>query len=252
MTIYFIGAGPGDPDLLTIKGRDIIARAPVCLYAGSLVPQMITRFAGEDAHIINTAPLSLEEIIAEMEDAHAKGLDVARLHSGDPSIYSAIGEQIAALEARGIPYEIIPGVPAFAAAAAILGKELTLPEVAQTIILTRTSSRSSAMPEGEDLATLARSGATLAIHLSAKAIPRIVEELSPLYGADCPAAIVARATWSDEVTVMGTLGTIAELAAKEGIERTAIIIVGEVLAAKPEAKSRLYDKSYSRHLKPAD
>lgn len=252
MTVYFIGAGPGDPDLLTIKGRDILAVAPLCLYAGSLVPEVITRFAGADARIVNTASLSLDEIVAAFEEAHAKGQDVARLHSGDPSFYSAIGEQIAALKARGIAYDVVPGVPAFAAAAARLGKELTLPEVAQTVILTRTSSRSSAMPKGENLATLARSGATLAIHLSAKALARIVEELVPHYGVDCPVAVVARATWPDEVVVEGTLGTIEGQVASEQIERTAIIFVGPVLAAEPKVKSRLYDKGYERHLKPVD
>lgn len=252
MTVYFIGAGPGDPDLLTIKGRDIITRAPVCLYAGSLVPEVITRFAGENAKIINSASLSLEEIVGEFEAANERGEDVARLHSGDPSFYSAIGEQIAALEERGIAYEIIPGVPAFAAAAARLGKELTLPEVAQSVILTRTSSRSSAMPEGEDLETFARSGATLAIHLSAKALERIAGELIPYYGDDCPVAVVARVTWPDEVVVEGTLATIADKVTEAQIERTAIIFVGRVLAGEPKAKSRLYDKAYERHLKSVD
>lgn len=252
MTVYFIGAGPGDPDLLTLKGRDILERAGVCLYAGSLVPEIITRFAGKDARIVSTASLSLEDIVSEISTAHAKGEDVARLHSGDPSFYSAIGEQIAVLKARSIPYEIVPGVPAFAAAAARLGRELTLPEVAQTVILTRTSTRSSAMPKGEELESLARSGATLAIHLSAKAIERVVDALVPHYGEACPAAVVARATWPDEVVVEGTLANIAQQVVKAGIERTAIIFVGPVLDAEPKAKSRLYDKAYGRHLKPVE
>lgn len=252
MTVYFIGAGPGDPDLLTIKGRAIIERAPVCLYAGSLVPAVITNHAGPEARIVNTASMSLDSIIAELVSAHKEGHDVARLHSGDPSFYSAIGEQIAALKDRNIDYEIVPGVPAFAAAAAVLGKELTLPEVGQTVILTRTSTSSSPMPEGEDLGTLARSGATLAIHLGVKSIDSITAQLIPSYGEECPAAVIARATWDDEVIIKGTLATIAEKVNTAGIKRTAIIFVGDVLSAEPKAKSRLYDKTYERHLKPAE
>ncbi len=251
MTGYFIGAGPGDPDLITIRGRDLVARCPVCLYAGSLVPEIVTRFAGANARIVNTASLSLEDIIAEFELAAQRGEDVARLHSGDPSIYSAIGEQIAALELRDIAYEIVPGVPSFAAAAASLGLELTLPEVAQTVILTRTATRSSPMPAGEDLPTLAKSGATLALHLSAKALPRIISELTPKYGNNCPVALVARATWPDELIIRGTLATIAHQAREAGIERTAIIFVGPVLDTKPVKTSRLYDRAHARHLKPA-
>ncbi len=252
MTVYFIGAGPGAPDLVTVRGRDLIARCPVCLYAGSLVPQAVVAYAPPDVRLVDTAPLSLAEIVVELEQAEAAGHDVARVHSGDPSLYSAIGEQIAALEARGIAHEGVPGVPAFAAAAARLGRELTLPGIAQTVILTRTSTRSTAMPEGEDLATLAASGATLALHLSAKALGRVVAELSPHYGADCPVAVVARATWPDEVILRGTLETIAERTAEAGIERTAMIFVGRVLAGDPVRKSALYDSGHARHLKPAE
>ena len=251
MTVYFIGAGPGDPDLLTIKGRDLIARCELCVYAGSLVPEVITKFVPRAARVINTASMSLDEFMAEITVASAMGQDVARIHSGDPSLYSAIGEQIAQLEDKGIAWEIVPGVPAFAAAAATLGKELTLPEVAQTVILTRTSSRSSPMPDGEDLATLAKSGATLTLHLSAKRMTEIAEELALHYGADCPVAVVAKASWPDEEIVRGTLATIGQQVADAGIVRTAIVFVGPVLEAKAKVKSRLYDAGYERHLKPA-
>ena len=253
MTVYFIGAGPGDPELITVRGQKLVARCPVCLFAGSLVPRAIVAGAPASAKVIDTAPLALDEIIAHMAAAETRGQDVVRLHSGDPSIYSAIGEQIAALAKLGIAYEIVPGVPAFAAAAARLGIELTRPEVAQTVILTRTSTRSSAMPEGEDLATLGASRATLAIHLSAKALNRVVAELTPLYGTECPAIIVEKATWPDERILRGTLATIADLAKSAGITRTAMIFVGTALmdAGSNEKTSRLYDKAHDRHLKPA-
>lgn len=251
MTVYFIGAGPGDPDLLTIRGRDLIARCPVCLYAGSLVPEAVVRHAGDGARLVSTASLSLADIIGHFEEAAESGLDVARVHSGDPAIYSAIAEQIAALEERNIAYEIVPGVPAYAAAAARLGKELTMPGIAQTVVLTRVEGRATAMPECEDLATLAASRATLALHLAAKQLPKIVDELTPFYGSDCPVAIVARATWPDETILRGTLATIVDLAAGAGIERTAMIFVGRVLDAKPDITSALYDARHARHLKPA-
>lgn len=251
MTVYFIGAGPGDPDLLTIKGRDLIATCELCVYAGSLVPEVITKFVPRGARVINTASMSLDEFMAEITIADAMGQDVARIHSGDPSLYSAIGEQIVQLEEKGISWEIVPGVPAFAAAAATLGKELTLPEVAQTVILTRTSSRSSPMPESEDLATLAKSGATLTLHLSAKRLTEIAAELMPFYGAECPVAVVARASWPDEKVVRGTLATIGHQVTEAGIVRTAIVFVGPVLEATVKTKSRLYDAGYDRHLKPA-
>lgn len=228
MTVYFIGAGPGDPDLITIRGRDLIAHCPVCLYAGSLVPEAVVAYAPPGARLINTANLKLDEIIEELAIAHRAGRDVARVHSGDTSIYSALGEQISALEKLEIPYKIVPGVPAFAAAAAELGLELTLPGVAQSVILTRTAKNSSPMPDGEALEELARSRATLAIHLSARRIGEIADRLIPIYGAMCPAAIVARASRPDQSIVRGNLANIAQRAA--GIERTALILVGPALA----------------------
>ncbi|GLK57773.1 precorrin-4/cobalt-precorrin-4 C11-methyltransferase [Methylopila capsulata] len=251
MTVHFIGAGPGDPDLITVRGRDLIARCPVCLYAGSLVPKAVVAYAPEGARVRDTAGMALEEIVAEVEAAHAAGLDVARVHSGDPSLYGATAEQFAALAARGIPYEITPGVPAFAAAAARLGVELTVPEVAQTVVLSRLSGRASPMPPAETLANVAASRGTLALHLAAKQLPRIAAELTPLYGADCPVALVARATWPDEVIVRGTLADIVEKAAPYGVERTALVLVGWALGGAGDATSALYDAAHDRHLKPA-
>lgn len=251
MTVYFIGAGPGDPDLITVRGRDLIARCPVCVYAGSLVPAAIVACAPAGARLVDSAPLTLDEIVAEFADAHAKGLDVARVHSGDPSIYGATAEQFAALKARGIPYEIVPGVPAFAAAAARLGVELTAPEIAQTIILSRLSGRASAMPKTETLDAVAASRGTLVLHLAARQLERIAAELTPIYGADCPVAVVARATWPDEAIVRGTLADIVGKTKPFGIERTALVIVGRALdgAAGGEA-SALYSSRHDRHLKP--
>ncbi|GLK81139.1 precorrin-4 C(11)-methyltransferase [Methylopila turkensis] len=249
MTVYFIGAGPGDPDLITVRGRDLIARCPVCLYAGSLVPKALVAHAPEGARVVDTAPLDLDAIVAEFEAAHAAGLDVARVHSGDPSIYGATAEQFAALAARGVPYEIVPGVPAFVAAAARLGVELTAPEVAQTIILSRLSGRASAMPEHETIEAVAASRGTLALHLAARQLPRIAAELTPLYGADCPVALVARATWPDELIVRGTLGDIVEKAAPHGVERTALVLVGRALGGPGDRASALYEAGRPRHLK---
>jgi precorrin-4/cobalt-precorrin-4 C11-methyltransferase len=240
MTVHFIGAGPGDPDLITVRGRDLIARCPVCLYAGSLVPAAVVACAPTHARVVDTASMTLDEIVKEFEAAHAAGLDVARVHSGDPSIYGATAEQFAALQARGIPYEITPGVPAFAAAAARLGVELTAPEIAQTVILSRLSGRASKMPEGETLAAAAASRGTLALHLAARQLPRIAAELTPIYGADCPVALVARATWPDELIVRGTLGDIVEKAAPHGVKRTALVIVGHALEGIGERRSALY------------
>lgn len=251
MTVYFIGAGPGDPDLITVRGRDLIARCPVCLYAGSLVPAAVVACAPADARVVDTASMALPEILAEIEAAHAENLDVARVHSGDPSIYGATAEQYAALRERGIPFEIVPGVPAFAAAAARLGVELTVPEIAQTIVLSRLSGRASKMPEAERLASVAASRGTLALHLSAKQLPRIAAELAPLYGPDCPVALVARATWPDETIVRGTLSDIVEKAAPFGVERTALVIVGRALDGLGQASSALYSQAHDRHLKPA-
>lgn len=250
MTVHFIGAGPGAADLITVRALRLIERSPVCLYAGSLVPKEIVAAAPPEARIVDTAPLTLDEIIAELEAAHAKGHDVARLHSGDLSLYGAIAEQMRRLDALGIPYDLTPGVPAFAAAAAALGVELTLPELAQTVILTRTSVRASPMPEGEDLATLGRSGATLVLHLSINNLAKLVRELTPLYGADCPAAVVWRASWPDQQILRGTLSTIRGQVKAAGFTRTALILVGRVLAAPAAAESRLYAATHSHVLRP--
>ena len=246
MTVHFIGAGPGAPDLITLRGRDLLARCPVCLYAGSLVPRALLDHCPPGARIVDTAPLDLDAIVAECSTAHEAGLDVARLHSGDVSLWSAMGEQLRRLRALGIPATITPGVPSFAAAAAALGTELTLPEVAQTLVLTRTSGRASAMPPGETLAAFAATGATLAVHLSIHALGRVVAELTPVYGPDGPVAVVVRASWPDQRIVRGTLGTIAERMAREPAERTALILVGRVLDPGAFRDSALYDADYRR------
>lgn len=250
MTVYFIGAGPGAPDLITVRGRDLVARCPVCLYAGSLVPEGVVACAPEGARVIDTAPMTLDEIMAEIESAHGDGHDVARVHSGDPSLYGAIGEQIRRLSARAIPYEIVPGVPAYAAAAAALGQELTLPGISQSVILTRTAMKASPMPEGEDLACLGASGATLAIHLSVRNLRHVCEALTPHYGADCPVAVVYRASWPDEVVLRGTLADIREKVRAAKITRTALVIVGPVLAETDFADSHLYDPEHVHVLRP--
>ena len=249
MTVHFIGAGPGAPDLITLRGRDLIARCPVCLYAGSLVPKELLAYCPADARIIDTAPMALEAIIAEFSRAHAEGKDVARLHSGDLSIWSAMGEQLRELDRLGIPYNVTPGVPSFAAAAAALKRELTLPEVAQSLVLTRTSGRASSMPPRETLATFAASGATLAIHLSIHAIEKVVGELLPFYGADCPVAVVYRASWPDERIIEATLATIASKVTESAMERTALILVGPALAAQDFRTSALYDIDYQRRFR---
>jgi precorrin-4/cobalt-precorrin-4 C11-methyltransferase len=249
MTVHFIGAGPGAPDLITLRGRDLIARSPVCLYAGSLVPQALLEHCPKGARIIDTASMSLDEISAEFLRAHNKAEDVARLHSGDLSIWSALGEQVRVLEQLSIPYTVTPGVPSFAAAAAALGLELTLPEVAQSLVLTRTQGRASSMPEHEKLASFAATRTTLAIHLSIHAIGEVVAELTPHYGADCPVAIVFRASWPDQRILRGTLGSIAEQLNEEPMERTALIIVGQVLARGDFRPSALYDKDYQRRFR---
>ena len=246
MTVHFIGAGPGAADLITVRGRDLIARCPVCLYAGSIVSEDLLAYCPADARIVNTAPMSLDEIEAEYVRAHDEGRDVARLHSGDLSVYSAVAEQMRRLEARGIPYTLTPGVPAFAAAAAALGRELTVPEIAQSVVLTRVSGRASKMPEHETLAAFAATGATLAIHLAIHALPDIVETLLPFYGAACPAAIVAHATHPNEVILTGTLGTLCAQHEAQPIERTAMILVGPALAAAGFRESALYDPGYRR------
>lgn len=249
MTVHFIGAGPGAADLITLRGRDLIASCPVCLYAGSLVPEELLSHCPEGARIVNTAPLSLDEIIAEIKTAHAAGHDVARLHSGDLSVWSAMGEQLRRLRAEGIPYDVTPGVPSFAAAAAALGAELTLPSVAQSLVLTRTSGRASAMPEGETLEGFAATGATLAIHLSVHVLEDVVTRLTPAYGPDCPVAVIWRATWPDQRIVKATLATVEEATGGER-GRTALILVGPALGAEDFDESCLYAGDYDRRFRP--
>lgn len=248
MTVYFIGAGPGAPDLLTLRGRDLIAAAPVCLYAGSLIPEAVLAHCPPGARIVNTAPLDLEAIIKEIVAADVAGLDVARLHSGDLSVWSAMGEQLRRLRALGIPFTVTPGVPAFAAAAATLGTELTLPGLAQSVVLTRTGGRASPMPGGETLANFAATGATLAIHLSIHRLDAVAAELAGHYGADCPVAVVWRASWPDERVVQGTLANIAA-SVGESMERTALILVGPALAGEGFTESRLYAADYDRRFR---
>lgn len=249
MTVHFIGAGPGAADLITVRGRDLIARCPVCLYAGSIVPAEMLGWCPPGARIVDTAPLDLDRIEAEYVRAFEAGEDVARLHSGDLSVYSAVAEQLRRLERRGIPYTLTPGVPAFAAAASVLGRELTVPEVAQSLVITRVSGRASAMPEAEKLAVFAQTGATLAIHLAIHALDQVVAELVPVLGADCPVAVVARATWPNERVVRGTLGDIAGKLAADPIPRTALILVGRALAAEDFRESALYDTAYVRRFR---
>jgi precorrin-4/cobalt-precorrin-4 C11-methyltransferase len=249
MTVHFIGAGPGAVDLITVRGRNLIARCPVCLYAGSLVPKELLEYCPPGARVVDTAPMSLDEIVTECRGATDLGQDVARLHSGDLSIWSALGEQLRRLEEAGIAYTVTPGVPAFAAAAAALRQELTLPELAQTLVLTRTSGRASTMPPGEDLKAFAATGATLAIHLSVHVLDKVVAELAPFYGTDCPAAVVYRASWPDERVIRGTLGSIAAEVAGQPIERTALILVGKVLSARDFRESALYDAAYQRRFR---
>lgn len=252
MTVHFIGAGPGAPDLITVRGRDLIARCPVCLYAGSLVPPALLDHCPPGAEIVDTAPMSLDEIVAACRAATEKGHDVARLHSGDLSVWSALGEQLRRLDEEGIPYTITPGVPSFAAAAAALGQELTLPELAQSVVLTRTSGRASAMPPSETLQAFGATGATLAIHLSIHVLDKVVAELVPHYGADCQAAVVYRASWPDERVIRAPLGTIAVEVGKNPIERTALIVVGKVLGARDFRNSALYDAAYQRRFRGRD
>ena len=244
MTVHFIGAGPGAADLITIRGRDLIADCPVCLYAGSLVPPEILSWAPAEAEIIDTAAMHLDQIIDKLKSAHEKGQDVARVHSGDPSLYGAVAEQIRRLKVLDIPYSITPGVPAFAAAAAELGQELTLPQVSQSVILTRTAMKSTPMPNNETLKTFAQSGATLAIHLSVRNIAAIVRDLEPEYGLDCPVVLAYRVTWPDQKIIRCTLGTLkAEIRAAK-ITRTALIFVGSVLDPEGFEDSALYDEDH--------
>jgi precorrin-4/cobalt-precorrin-4 C11-methyltransferase len=252
MTVHFIGAGPGAADLITVRGRDLLARCPVCLYAGSLVPRELLVHCPPGARIVDTAPMTLDEIEAEFAKAHDAALDMARLHSGDLSVYSALAEQLRRLERRAIPYTLTPGVPAFAAAAAALGRELTVPEIAQSVVLTRMPGRASRMPESERLASFAQTRATLAIHLAVPALDAIVSELTPFYGADCPVAVVVRASWPDERILRGTLADIGTKVAAEPIERTALVLVGRALAAEGFRESALYDAGYRRRFRAGD
>ncbi|GBQ55649.1 precorrin-4 C(11)-methyltransferase [Komagataeibacter swingsii] len=249
MTVHFIGAGPGAADLLTLRGRDLLAKCPVCLYAGSIVPVEMLEHCPPDARLVDTAPLTLDLIEAEYIRAHAAGQDIARLHSGDLSVYSAVAEQIRRLDRHNIPWTMTPGVPAFAAAASVLGRELTVPEVAQSVVLTRVSGRASAMPEREKLAAFGATGATLAIHLAIHVLDQIVTQLTPFYGADCPVAIVARATWPDQLVLRGTLGDICQKLAENPIERTALVLVGRALGTHDFRESALYNADYHRRFR---
>ncbi|MBQ0851354.1 MULTISPECIES: precorrin-4 C(11)-methyltransferase [Streptomyces] len=248
MTVYFIGAGPGAADLITVRGARTLAACHVCLYAGSLVPRELLAECPPDARLIDTARLDLDEIIAETVRAHEEGHDVARLHSGDPSVFSAMAEQMRRLDAAGVPYEVVPGVPAFAAAAAALKRELTVPTVGQTVILTRVAHSATPMPEGEDLATLGRSGALIVLHLAARYADRVVDELLPHYGADCPAAVVAYASRPDELVIRGRLDEIAGKVKEAGVLRTAVIMVGRTLGAEQFRDSHLYSTERDRHV----
>ncbi len=255
MTIHFIGAGPGAPDLLTLRGRDLLRSCPVCLYAGSIVPAAMLAHCPADARLVDTAPLDLDAIEAHLVAAYAAGQDVARLHSGDLSIYSALAEQLRRLDRLDIPYTLTPGVPAFAAAAAAVGRELTRPGMSQSLVLTRLSGRASAMPERETLAAFGATGATLAIHLAIHGIGRIVAELTPFYGPDCPVAVVVRASWPDQRILRGTLASVEAMLAEDPAERTALVLVGPVLEdpALGDAsglESALYSRDYPRRFRP--
>lgn len=250
MTVHFIGAGPGAPDLITVRGLGLIQQSPVVLYAGSLVPEEVVAAAPKDARVLDTAPMNLDEIIAEIETAHAEGKDVARVHSGDPALYGATAEQMRRLDVLGIPYTVTPGVSAYSAAAAALGAELTLPDIAQTVILTRTSVRSSGMPEGESLKELGRSKATLAIHLSVNNLKNVVDDLTPHYGADCPVVVAFRVSWPDQQFITGTLADIRDKVKDSGITRTALILVGKVFGNEDFTDSHLYDADFHHVLRP--
>ena len=252
MRVHFIGAGPGAADLITVRGRDLLATCPVCLYAGSIVPPEMLGWCKPGARLVDTAPMSLDEIEAEYVRAHEAGEDVARLHSGDLSLWSAVAEQIRRLKKHGLAYTLTPGVPSFAAAAAVLGRELTIPAVAQSLVLTRVSGRASPMPNRETLENFGATGATLAIHLAIHALDKVVSDLTPLYGADCPVAIVVKASWPDERVVRGTLADIADKVAEEPIERTALIFVGRTLGAEDFRESALYDPAYQRRFRGRD
>lgn len=249
MTVHFIGAGPGAADLITVRGMKLLQACPVCLYAGSIVSPDMLAWCGPETRLVDTAPLSLDEIEAEYVRAHAAGADVARLHSGDLSVWSAVAEQMRRLDRLDIPYTLTPGVPAFAAAAAAMGRELTIPAAAQSLVLTRVSGRASPMPAGETLSAFGATGATLAIHLAIHALDRVVAELTPIYGAGCPVAIVFHASWPDEKIIRGTLADVEARLAADPVERTAIIFVGPGLAAEDFRESSLYDPDYQRRFR---
>jgi precorrin-4/cobalt-precorrin-4 C11-methyltransferase len=249
MTVHFIGAGPGAADLITIRGRDLIARCPVCLYAGSLVAEALLSHCPPGAEIVDTAPMTLDEIIARIEQATREGKDIARLHSGDLSIWSALGEQLRRLDQIGIDYTVTPGVPSFAAASAALARELTLPEIAQSVVLTRTPGRASSMPENETLEAFAATRATLAVHLSIHVLGEVVRRLLPYYGPECPVAVVYRASWPDERVIRGTLSSIVAQMAELAVERTALILVGEALGRDDFRESALYSVDYRRRFR---
>lgn len=251
MTVYFIGAGPGDPELLTKKAERLISACPVCLYAGSLVPAEVVAIAPPGACVMDTAPMTLADTHAAILTAHKAGQDVARVHSGDPSLYGAIAEQIRLLRRDGIDYQIVPGVPAYAAAAAALGQELTIPEIGQSIVLTRVSMKSTSMPAGETLENFAATGTTLAIHLGVRALLDIERRLAPFYGADCPVVVAYRVGWPDQMFIRGTLSDIRDKVRAEKITRTALILVGPVLGEVAEFKdSALYDPAIPHVLRP--
>lgn len=251
MTVYFIGAGPGAADLITLRGQRLIERCPVCLYAGSLVPAEIVAAAPAGALVQDTASMHLDQIIAAISAAHDRGEDVARVHSGDPAIYGAVAEQMRRLDDLGIPWEVVPGVPAFAGAAARLGTELTLPEISQTIILTRTSGKASAVPDSERLEILGASRATLCIHLSIRNLAYVETALTPHYGADCPVVIVYRATWPDEEIIHTRLDQMRARAREQKLTRTALVMVGRIFGAAGFAESRLYDAGFAHILRNA-
>ncbi|MEC3982213.1 precorrin-4 C(11)-methyltransferase [Amycolatopsis sp. H20-H5] len=250
MTVHFIGAGPGAADLITVRGRDLLTRCGLCLYPGSMTPTDLLAYCPEGAECVDTANLNLEQIVGRMITAHRQGHDVARLCSGDPSLYSAVAEQMRRLDEAGVPYKMTPGVPAFAAAAAVLNRELTVPEVGQSLVITRAQARSTAMPEGETLAGFARTAATLALHLAINRIEQVVEELLPHYGEDCPAAVVALASQPGELVVRGTLADIAGQARTAGMTRAATIFVGRVLTADRFPDSFLYSSTRDRTSQP--
>lgn len=246
MTIYFIGAGPGADDLITIRGMRLIEQCPLCMYAGSLVPESLVR---RSQRAVDTAPMVLGDIVAMMVDAHKNGQDVARVHSGDPAIYGAIGEQMRQLDLHKIPYQVVPGVPSFAASAAVLKRELTLAGLAQSIVITRLTSRASPMPETEDLENFAKTRATLAVHLSINNLANVIKKTMPHYGADCPCAVVFRATWDDEMVITGTLSTIRAKIKEAKITRTAMILIGHVLASENFDDSALYSPNHTHILR---